>query len=230
LKALKQVISAERNQRAVELELKPNDTYFDPQQWNMDNYGQFEGSPDADIDAPEAWQYTTGDNSVTLGIVEHPVDATHPDFGDKVFGDLNQPQSDHATHVAGIMAAVGNNGQGVAGVDWKARICTQDYGNSAGIEEAAQAIIDAADAGSAAINCSWCMDDDDPDSYIIYNACTYALQMGALVVAGIPEEPNKEFFEMPSGFGPWILSVNATDINDDGVPPVAWTPVKAGVA
>ena len=50
----------------------PNDEYFG-YQWNLHNVGQVindghTGTPDADIDAPEAWVKTKGSNSVTIGV------------------------------------------------------------------------------------------------------------------------------------------------------------------
>ncbi|MBM3314767.1 hypothetical protein FJY71_02845, partial [candidate division WOR-3 bacterium] len=205
LKLLPWVVLAEKNQRAQELAVKPNDECFDPQQWNMDNHGQYQGTPDADVDAPEAWQYTTGSPTVILGIVDGIVDADHPEFGERLFGDEGDPD-DHGTRVAGIAAATGNNSEGVAGLDWRARVCTQNRGQ--GTVNAAQAVIEAADAGSDVINCSWTF---MFYSEVLYNAFSYALALGALPCAALPYDPA---FEAPSDFGPWLLTVNATNAWD----------------
>jgi len=58
----------------------PNDPYFN-QQWALHNTGQNGGTPDADIDAPEAWDTEMGDNSVVIAIIDSGVDYTNPDLG-----------------------------------------------------------------------------------------------------------------------------------------------------
>lgn len=47
----------------------PNDTYFG-RQWSLHNTGQTGGTPDADIDAPEAWMIQRGDSNVVIAIVD----------------------------------------------------------------------------------------------------------------------------------------------------------------
>jgi subtilisin family serine protease len=61
----------------------PNDTSF-PQLWGMNNTGQtvngFAGTPDADIDAPEAWDATKGSAAVTVGVADTGIAYNHPDL------------------------------------------------------------------------------------------------------------------------------------------------------
>ena len=57
----------------------PNDPDFESC-WGLDNQGQMLGTPDADIDAPEAWDITTGSSSVIVGVVDTGVDYEHPDL------------------------------------------------------------------------------------------------------------------------------------------------------
>ncbi len=95
------------------------DDYYLPQQW-----GLFSG---AGIDAVDAWTLSTG-ASQTVAVVDSGVDASHPDLAGRVLGELNgawdyvdrdsDPQDDngHGTHVAGIVAAVKGNTEGIAGV------------------------------------------------------------------------------------------------------------------
>ena len=57
----------------------PNDPSYS-QLWGMNNTGQTGGTPDADIDAPEAWDVETGSSSVVVGVIDTGVDYSHPDL------------------------------------------------------------------------------------------------------------------------------------------------------
>ncbi|MCJ7524921.1 MAG: S8 family serine peptidase, partial [Candidatus Aminicenantes bacterium] len=64
-----------------ELALTPNDTDFvNGKLWGMHNTGQTGGTADADIDAPEAWDISTGSSSVIVAVVDTGLDYTHPDL------------------------------------------------------------------------------------------------------------------------------------------------------
>ena len=128
----------------------PNDPRF-AQNWGLHNTGQSisgsSGTADADIDALEAWDATTGSHDVVVAIADTGVAYDHPDLaaniwanpGETVNGaddDLNGFKDDtrgwdfidddntprdlvgHGTHVAGTVGAVGNNGNGTSGVAW----------------------------------------------------------------------------------------------------------------
>jgi len=125
LSGLPVVIYAEPNANAS-LRLIPNDAQF-YLQWNMDNTALYGGTPDADIDAPEAWDIWQGTSSVMIAIVDGGVDANHPELSGRVSGATST--HNHATHVAGIAAAKGNNSSGVAGVDWNCSINSQIIGD-----------------------------------------------------------------------------------------------------
>jgi len=135
----------------IELAAVPTDPSFS-QMWALDNTGQDDGTLDADIDAPEAWDIETGDSSVVVAVIDSGVDFTHPDLAANMFanpgecdGDdfdddgngyiddchgidaanddsIPQDDNDHGTHVAGTIGAVGNNGVGVVGVAQTVRI------------------------------------------------------------------------------------------------------------
>ena len=65
----------------------PDDTDFD-QLWALNNTGQTGGTEDADIDAPEAWEITTGDSNVVVAVIDSGIDYTHPDLYKNIW--LNQ--------------------------------------------------------------------------------------------------------------------------------------------
>ena len=90
------------------------------------------------INAPYAWNISTGSEDIYIAVIDTGVDANHPDLKDHVsleysrnfagYGKVGYDETafydvqDHGSHCAGTIAAVGNNGTGVAGVNWKAKI------------------------------------------------------------------------------------------------------------
>jgi subtilisin family serine protease len=98
------------------------------------------------IQAPEAWEITTGSHNVKIGIMDTGI-ANHPDLNDNICTELgrdfyfDRPHDTanlldpHGTHVAGTVGAVGDNGIGVVGVNWNVLLVPMriDFdGNSAG--------------------------------------------------------------------------------------------------
>ncbi len=104
----------------------PNDPLFG-QVWGL-------AGPGADANVLSAWNVTTGSHDVAVGVVDTGVAPDHPDLTANLrasegrnfaAGALPIPWADqqgHGTHVAGTIGAVGNNGLGVAGVNWQAGI------------------------------------------------------------------------------------------------------------
>jgi len=115
----------------------PNDPNF-AQQYAMNNTGQtiggVPGLVDADLDGPEAWTLAASLNldtsTVTIGLLDAGVNQ-HVELTGRILPGFNVPDgttittdecSSHGTHVTGIMAAAGNNGVGIAGLAWQAKI------------------------------------------------------------------------------------------------------------
>lgn len=136
----------------------PNDTYLTTQ-WAVQNTGQVVngvvGTPGADQRSSAAWGVSTGTNSVVVAVLDSGVQYTHPDLatnmwtnpggvggcaagtsGYNVLTNTCDPMDDdacfagHGTHVAGILGAIGNNGSGVAGVNWTTSILAVKWINS----------------------------------------------------------------------------------------------------
>lgn len=119
----------------------------------------------AKIQAPQAWDTTTGDAAVTVAVVDTGVDYDHEDLAGQVikgydFGNNdNDPKDDqgHGTHVAGTIAALGENGKGVVGVAYKTRILAIKVLGSDGsgsTSAIAQGILKAQEMGARVINLS----------------------------------------------------------------------------
>jgi thermitase len=66
-----------------QLQAIPNDTRF-AETWGLHNVGQtvggIAGTPDADIDAPEAWDIERGSTGTVVAIMDSGADLTHPDL------------------------------------------------------------------------------------------------------------------------------------------------------
>ncbi|GAB4431583.1 MAG: hypothetical protein Kow002_19810 [Anaerolineales bacterium] len=143
------------------------------------------------IRAPQGWDVTTGSTAVTIAIIDSGVDLAHPDLATKLvpgYDFVNNdavPQDDygHGTHVAGIAAASSDNGTGIAGVSWGARIMPVKVLNSAGSGtylDVAQGITWAVDNGAQVLNLSL---GGSAPSTLLQNAVNYAHTQGATIVA-----------------------------------------------
>lgn len=75
---------AEPNYKRYALDLFPNEPQF-VELWGLHNTGQMSGTPDADIDAPEAWQITTGSDDVIVAVMDTGVDYSHVDLSENMW-------------------------------------------------------------------------------------------------------------------------------------------------
>jgi len=66
----------------------PDDAFFD-EAWGLSNTGQVingtSGTSDADIDAMEAWDITTGNASIVIAVIDSGIDYNHPDLRDNIW-------------------------------------------------------------------------------------------------------------------------------------------------
>jgi serine protease len=114
--------------------------------------------------------------------------------------------NNHGTHVAGISAAVGNNGKGIAGVAYNCRIlpvkCGTDDGGAT-IIRGYDGIVYAADMGARVINCSWGGGGSALQSE--QDRILYAQSKGAVIVAATGNDGKEDVFTPASYNG--VLSV-----------------------
>ena len=68
--------------------LQVNDTPDDPEWeslWALNNTGQTGGKTDADIDALEGWEVTTGSTNVIVAVIDTGIDYTHEDLAGNIW-------------------------------------------------------------------------------------------------------------------------------------------------
>ncbi len=95
----------------------PDDFLF-AQQWGL-----------AKIKGPTAWLIASG-SDVTIAVIDSGVDLDHPELTARIVSGYDFVNNDatpdddngHGTQVAGVAAAAANNGRGIAGLAWNARI------------------------------------------------------------------------------------------------------------
>lgn len=156
----------------------PNDPSFSLQ-WGLQK-----------IDAPDAWTYDQGSPTVRVAVLDTGVSLSHPDLAAKIVANKNFSSSTtvddvngHGSHVAGIAAAVTNNGIGVAGVGYNVDIMNVKVlgdGGSGTYGAIANGIIWAADNGANVINLSL---GGTLASSTLESAVDYAWSKGCVVVA-----------------------------------------------
>jgi subtilisin family serine protease len=136
--------------------VNPNDTHFVARQPNM-----------LFIGAPTAWDRQTGNTGVVVGVIDQGIDVDHLDLqpniwtnpspgavGGGITGDVHgynfvenngnvfsgEDIETHASHVAGIIGARGNNSRGVAGVNWQVGLMSLKFLDADGFGDTLDAI------------------------------------------------------------------------------------------
>ncbi|MBX7137212.1 MAG: S8 family serine peptidase [Oligoflexia bacterium] len=123
---------------------QPNDPYF-AQQWSLTD-------TELGSNAAAGWEFNTGSPDTIVAVIDSGINFLHPDLTPSLYVNRNElPRNGkdddgngyvddfigantfyhdnnpwdcdgHGSHVSGIIAAQGNNGLGIAGVNWNSRI------------------------------------------------------------------------------------------------------------
>ncbi|MBM3258734.1 MAG: S8 family serine peptidase [Candidatus Sericytochromatia bacterium] len=194
-----------------------------PQQWALETLG-----------ARRAWQVTRGSRDIIVAVIDTGVDLGHPDLRTRLVAGINTlpdattpgqegpigPADDngHGTHVAGIIAAEGGNGQGIVGLAPGCRVMPVKVlaGDTTGRDaDVAAGIVWAVQHGARVLNLSL---GGAGGSRLLADAITMAHAQGALIVAAmgndgvdpmLGDEPN-----YPAAL-PETLAVGATGQTDE---------------
>lgn len=186
----------------------PDDPAFSGQ-WGLHHVGGV-GYSDADIDAPEAWDITTGSEEVVVAVIDGGIDADHCDLTGRVFGDMGYCIN-HGTEVAGVIAARTNNDTMLAGVDWNVRINSQNI-CECGDEVKYDAVMDAINAGASILNCSWSLKHEDGTprySTTVHLAFMNACKLNCLTMAAMGND-GCDLVRYPAAFGYCVCAVGAS--------------------
>ncbi|MGC5019075.1 S8 family serine peptidase [Micromonospora sp. DT47] len=166
---------------------------------------------------PQAWDRTKGSTSQIIAVVDTGVNTAHPDLTGRTVAGYNAitpgtspaDNNGHGTMVAGIAAANTNNGIGVAGAAWTARIMPVKVLGSDGSgydSDVAEGVSWAADHGARIINMSL---GGEYDSVALHDAIVYASGKGAVIVVAAGNDGDGRA-QYPAAY-PEVISVAATD-------------------
>lgn len=138
-------------------ETTPNDSSYSSL-WGLNN----NSNQVVDIDAPQAWDTTTGDSDIVVGVVDTGIAWNHPDLASNMWRNTGEIEGNgidddgngyiddvygwngitntgnafddhyHGTHCAGTIGAKGNNSEGVVGVNWNVKLMALKFLSSSG--------------------------------------------------------------------------------------------------
>lgn len=175
------VHSVEFDTVARNFAIEPNDTHWD-RQWGLRHIG-----------APRAWGSTTGDEEVTVAVLDTGVDASHDDLAGAVqsgrnFTDESGPhvttdRDGHGTRTAGVALARTNNGAGIAGTCGACSVLPVKVMRTAGegnMSDVAEGVVWAVDHGADVITMSL---GSRSNLTVMRDAVAYAAAHGVTMVA-----------------------------------------------
>jgi subtilisin family serine protease len=163
-----EVLYAEPN-ALYRIDTTPDDPEFE-ELWGLDNTGQSGGTADVDLNMPEAWALNTGGEEAVIAVIDTGINYLHEDLASNMWVNPGEiPDNDvdddgngyvddvhginaitgsgdplddhrHGSHCAGTIAGRGNNGKGVAGVNWQAKLIACKFLSATGSGATADAV------------------------------------------------------------------------------------------
>lgn len=207
----------------------------------------FEQANDIDIDAARAWDFSTSNYTVKVGVVDSGIDFNNPDLGNgnfnfegaKVRGGYDYFSNDanpddeyttsHGTAVAGIIGALRNNTQGIAGLaggnnagNIGCQLFALKVGGTSG-NYLTSAIVSAITEGSIftptyGYGCHILNNSYGGTAYIqsLENAMAVAAQNNVVFVAAKGNDGSNTVRHYPADAanGQWVITVGATGSDD----------------
>lgn len=178
---------AERDFKAQAIGLANDPYYTAGYQWHLPK-----------IQAPTAWDLTTGSATSVIAVLDTGANYSHPDLQGKLLtgydfvnGDNDASDDNgHGTSASGAAAASSDNSTGVASVAWANPVLplkVLDAAGSGNHSNIAKAINYAADRGARVINLSL---GGTSNSLTLQNAINYAWGKGAVVIAAAGNNGN----------------------------------------
>lgn len=202
---------------------RPNDPRL-ARQWGLENdeLTQHRSTVfrlDADIDAPSAWLTSRGTPDTVIAVLDTGIDQDHPDLASQIRANVNFTRSasvddlhGHGSHAAGIAAAAGDNGEGIAGVAFGASLMNVkvlDDSGTGSCSRAAEGIVWAVNNGARVLNLSF---GGPAGCDAQARAVRYASERGVLLAAAAGNEGTED----PSYPGRYdeVVAVAASDRSD----------------
>lgn len=161
-----------------------------------------------EIEAPQAWEITQGDESIIVAVLDTGIDENHRDLAGRVILEVNfsdSPTCDdiygHGTHTGGIIAAIAPECRLI-----NVKVC-DDVGRCEA-STAAEGIIWAVNHGAKVINIGFCVE----SSPYLELAINYAWSQGVVIVAAAGNE-GKSTPVYPAYYANCV-AVAATNVNN----------------
>ena len=219
----------------------PNDFEFS-KMYGLHNPGGTDARTNADISAPEAWRFTTGNRSVILAVIDTGIDYLHEDLQENIWTNSKEipangvdddgnglvddfygydfvsndsdpfDDNQHGTHVAGTIGAKGNNGVGTVGVCWEVSLMALKAFDENGNGTVGDAIAAISYAVQNGAKVINASWGLDERSKALEEASRFAADAGVLIVAAAGNN-RTEAPSYPASFET-VLSVGATNAKD----------------
>jgi len=219
---VKKIIKDLRNNKSVQfaetdqlnkLSYIPNDTRFEDL-WGHEM-----------INADSAWDISEGEN-VVVAVIDSGVNYNHPDIFNNMWQDVNgrfgfdfsdndndpMDTDGHGTHVAGTIAATGNNNIGIIGIAPRARIMAVKIFPNSYDSVIAKALKYAVDNGAKILNNSWGPIERRPSNPVVEVAINYVNERGGICVFAAGNDNDNVEHYSPANMGN-VITVGA--INEE---------------